>query len=143
MKPAILAFGVALSLAVPAAQAQQEKAAVMYKAESCGCCAGHADHLRANGYKVRVVALSDVAPIKKKHGVPERFLSCHTLEVGGYVVEGHVPAKIIDKLLAEKPKIIGIALPGMPAGAPGMGGDKTEPLKVYELGGGDKVYAVD
>jgi hypothetical protein len=137
----MLAALAALVVAAPAAA--QEKAAVLYKAAGCGCCDGHADHLRANGYKVRVVELADLAPIKKKHGVPEAQAGCHTIEVGGYVVEGHVPAKIIDKLLAEKPAIKGISLPGMPDGSPGMSGTKTEPFKVLELGSGNKVYAVD
>jgi hypothetical protein len=114
----------------------------MYKAAGCGCCDGHAEHLRANGYKVRVVELADLEPIKKKHSVPEAQAGCHTIEVGGYVVEGHVPAKIIDKLLAEKPAIKGISLLGMPEGSPGMSGTKTEPFKVLELGT-QKVFAVD
>ena len=143
MKHALFALALALSFATPAAvQAQQEKAAVMYKAAGCGCCDGHAEHLRANGYKVRVVELADLDPIKRKHSIPERQQGCHTIEVGGYVVEGHVPAKIIDQLLAEKPKIKGISLPGMPEGSPGMGGTKSEPFKVYELGS-QKVFAVD
>ena len=89
-----------------------------------------------------MVELADLEPIKKKHSVPEAQAGCHTIEVGGYVVEGHVPAKIIDKLLAEKPPIKGISLPGMPEGSPGMGGTKTEPFKVLELGT-EKVFAVE
>ncbi|HEY7608571.1 MAG TPA: DUF411 domain-containing protein [Alphaproteobacteria bacterium] len=142
MQRAFLAFALAILVAPAAAPAQQEKTAVMYKAAGCGCCDGHAEHLRANGYKVRVIELADLEPIKKKHSVPEAQAGCHTIEVGGYVVEGHVPAKIINKLLAEKPKIKGISLPGMPEGSPGMSGAKTEPFKVYELGS-QKVFAVD
>ena len=136
-------FAAVLALALTAPALAQEKSAVLYKAAGCGCCDGHAEHLRANGYKVRVVELADLEPIKKKHSVPEAQAGCHTIEVGGYVVEGHVPAKIIDRLLAEKPPIKGISLPGMPEGSPGMGGAKTEPFKVYELGSGNKVYAID
>lgn len=143
MKLAFFVLALALSAAAPvAAQAQSEKTAVMYKAAGCGCCDGHADHLRANGYKVRVVELADLDPVKRKHGVPDRYQGCHTIEVGGYVVEGHVPAKIIDKLLAERPRIKGISLPGMPEGSPGMSGAKTEPFKVYELDS-DKLFAVE
>jgi hypothetical protein len=143
MKRAFLAFGLAVGLAAPAAvQAQQSKVAVIYKAEGCGCCDGHAEHLRANGYQVRVVELADLEPIKRKHGVPERYQGCHTIEVGGYVVEGHVPAKVIDRLLAEKPAIKGISLPGMPEGSPGMSGAKTAPFTIYDLGSG-KVFAVE
>jgi hypothetical protein len=135
-------FAALAVLAFAAPAAAQEKVAVMYKAAGCGCCDGHADHLRANGYKVRVVELADLEPIKKKHSVPAAQAGCHTIEVGGYVAEGHVPAKIIDKLLAEKPKIKGISLPGMPDGSPGMSGVKTEPFKVLELGT-QKVFAVE
>jgi hypothetical protein len=140
MKRIVLAAFAALSLAAPALA--QEKAAVLYKAQGCGCCDGHADHLRANGYNVRVVELADLEPIKRKHSVPAAQAGCHTIEVGGYVVEGHVPAKIIDKLLVEKPPIKGISLPGMPEGSPGMSGAKTEAFKVEVLGSG-KVFAVE
>jgi hypothetical protein len=136
----LLASLFALSLAGPALA--QEKTAVMYKAVGCGCCDGHAEHLRAAGYKVRVVELADLEPVKRKHSVPAAQAGCHTIEVGGYVVEGHVPATIIDKLLAEKPKIKGISLPGMPDGSPGMSGAKTEPFKVEVLGT-RKVFAVE
>jgi hypothetical protein len=138
---AALMLGFALG-APAAAQQGEGKVAVLYKAQGCGCCDGHADHLRANGYKVRVVEVFDLDAVKRKHGVPERFQGCHTIEVGGYVVEGHVPAKIIDKLLAEKPGIKGISLPGMPEGSPGMSGVKSAPFKVYDIGSG-KVFAVD
>lgn len=136
----ICAALLALTVATPVLA--QQKTAVMYKAAGCSCCDGHAEHLRANGYTVRVVELADLEPVKKKHSVPAAQAGCHTIEVGGYVVEGHVPAKIIDKLLAEHPKIKGISLPGMPDGSPGMSGAKTEPFKVLELGT-QKVFAVD
>ena len=137
-----LFFASLLALALAGPTVAQDKTAVLYKAVGCGCCDGHAEHLRANGYKVRVVELADLEPVKKKHGVPEAQAGCHTIEVGGYVVEGHVPAKIIDKLLSEKPPIRGISLPGMPEGSPGMSGIKTGPFKVLVLGS-EKVFAVD
>lgn len=137
-----LIFAALAALAVAAPAFAQEKNAVMYKAAGCGCCDGHAAHLRANGYKVRVVELADLEPVKKKHDVSAAQAGCHTIEVGGYVVEGHVPAKIIDKLLAEKPAIKGISLPGMPEGSPGMSGAKTEPFKVEVLGT-KNVFAVE
>jgi len=137
-----LIFAALAALAFSAPAFAQEKNAVMYKAAGCGCCDGHAEHLRANGYKVRVVELADLEPIKKKHSVPEAQAGCHTIEVGGYVVEGHVPAKIIDKLLTEKPAIKGISLPGMPEGSPGMSGTKTGPFKVEVLGT-KQVFAID
>jgi hypothetical protein len=116
----------------------------MYKRAFCGCCDGHAEHLRKHGYKVSVVELKNLSPIKKKYAVPQEFEGCHTILADGYVVEGHVPAKVIDRLLKEKPAIRGISLPGMPDGSPGMGGAKKEPFVIYELTPGPaKVYATD
>jgi hypothetical protein len=92
----------------------------VYKSPSCGCCAKWVDHLRANGFDVRVENQSDLSTIKKQHGIPERLLSCHTATVDGYAVEGHVPAADVHRLLKERPPIAGIAVPGMPTGSPGM-----------------------
>ncbi len=133
-----------LLLLAPAwAGAEEKPEATFYKQPSCGCCDGHADHLRANGYKVTVVETSNMSLIKKKHGVSQEFEGCHTIVIGGYVVEGHVPAAIIDKLLKERPAIRGISLPGMPDGSPGMSGTKKEPFVVYELSGSGKVFATE
>ena len=77
-------------------------------------------HLRANGYPVKTEDVEDLAPIKRKLGVPRALQSCHTAVVEGYVIEGHVPADLIDRLLAERPKVAGLAVPGMPVGSPGM-----------------------
>lgn len=115
--------------------------ATMYRRPYCSCCDGHAEHLRKNGYKVTVVESDDLAAVKKQSGVPQAFEGCHTILVGGYVVEGHVPATIIDKLLKERPRIRGISLPGMPDGSPGMSGEKSAPFVVYELSG--KVFATE
>jgi len=143
MKRMILVAALAIAFAAPLrAHAQESKVAVMYKTQGCGCCDGHAEHLRSNGYTVRVVEVSNLDAIKRKHGVPKRFAGCHTIEVSGYLVEGHVPANIIDKLLAEKPNIKGISLPGMPDGSPGMSGTKRAPFTVYDIGSG-KVFAVE
>ena len=115
------------------AGAEQQLEATLYKQPSCSCCDGHAEHLRANGFKVTVVETDNLSQIKKKHEVPQEFEGCHTTLIGRYVVEGHVPATIIRKLLKERPAIRGISLPGMPSGSPGMTGPKTEPFVVYEL----------
>jgi hypothetical protein len=124
------------------ANAGEKPEATLYKRPFCGCCDGHAEHLRANGYKVTIVQTKDMSLIKKKHGVPQEFEGCHTIEIGGYVVEGHVPASIIGKLLKERPAIRGISLPGMPQGSPGMSGVKSGPFVVYELSDKPaKVYA--
>ena len=117
----------------PQVGAQERPQATMYRVPFCGCCDGHAEHLRANGYRVAVVETKNMSAIKKKYGVPQEFEGCHTIEIGGYVVEGHVSAAVIDRLLKERPAIRGISLPGMPDGSPGMTGTKTEPFVVYEL----------
>jgi hypothetical protein len=115
------------------AGAGEQPEATIYKRPFCSCCDGHAGHLRANGYKVTVIETENMSLIKKKYGVPQEFEGCHTIVIGGYVVEGHVPASIIDKLLKERPAIRGISLPGMPEGSPGMTGVKNGPFVVYEL----------
>lgn len=145
--------------AASVAQAAERPTATLYKDPSCGCCQGYAEHLRANGYTVVVKPTEDLTAVKKLYGVPERLQGCHSTVIGGYVVEGHVPLGILKRLLAERPKIRGIALPGMPQGSPGMSGIKEAPFKVYEIGGkgakgtqgargtqgakGTKLYAVE
>ena len=137
--PLILAL-----LAVSRVNAEDAPNATMYKQAYCSCCDGHADHLRANGFKVTVVETDQLSKIKTKHRVPPEFEGCHTIEIGGYVVEGHVPATIIRKLLKERPNIRGISLPGMPDGSPGMSGIKREPFVVYEFGPtSGRVFAKD
>ena len=122
----------------------EELEATLYKQPFCSCCDGHAEHLRANGFKVTVVETKNMSPIKQKHNVPQEFEGCHSIEIGGYVVEGHVPAKIIRKLLKERPPIRGISLPGMPDGSPGMSGTKREPFVIYEISENrGKVFATD
>jgi hypothetical protein len=116
----------------------------MYINPQCGCCEGHAQHLREAGFKVSVTPTHDMSLIRKRHGVPQRFEGCHIAFVEGYVVEGHVPASAIRKLLAARPRIKGISLPGMPDGSPGMSGVKSAPFEVLEIGEGPtKVFAVE
>ena len=93
---------------------------VVHKSPSCGCCGLWVDHLRAAGFEVQVRDTDDLNPIKESVGVPVGKGSCHTAQVGGYFVEGHVPAEDIKRLLAQKPDAKGLVLPGMPAGSPGM-----------------------
>lgn len=94
---------------------------LVYRSESCGCCGAWVDLARAAGYDVRVEMRDDMNAVKTKFGVPADMASCHTVLIGGYVLEGHVPFDHVTKLLAEQPKdIIGIAVPGMPRGSPGM-----------------------
>jgi hypothetical protein len=118
--------------------------ATMYKNPQCGCCEQYAKYLRRNGFNVTVKETHNMSLISRQNGVPEKLAGCHTMLVGGYVVEGHVPVGAINKLLAERPNIKGISLPGMPEGSPGMTGQKTEPFTIYEVSDGEaKVFAVE
>lgn len=92
----------------------------VYKSATCGCCTQWIDHLRANGFKVNAQNVPNTAAYRAKLGVPQSLGSCHTGTTGGYALEGHVPAADIKRLLAEKPKAAGLAVPGMPMGSPGM-----------------------
>ncbi len=117
---------------------------VVYKSPTCGCCAKWVDHVKANGFAPEVHDVDDVNVIKTKHGVPAELASCHTALAEGYVFEGHVPADLLTRVLKEKPKIIGIAAPGMPIGAPGMEmGGRKDPLKIiaFTRDGKTSVYA--
>ena len=133
-----------LMMTAPAVAAEGKIPATMYKSPYCDCCEGHAAYLNKNGYDVTVTPTDDLPAMRKQHGVPESLEGCHMILVGGYVVEGHVSAGAIDRLLRQKPKIVGISLPGMPTGVPGMGGKKEGPLAVYEIGPGKpKIYATE
>lgn len=119
----------------------------LFKNPNCFCCDLYAKHLEQNGFSVEKIDTTDMDSIKQKYGIPERFEGCHTALVGGYVVDGLVPARFVQQLLREKPPIKGIALPGMPVGAPGMEGPKSRPLDIYVLarspiapGAAPKVY---
>lgn len=116
----------------------------LYKTPGCGCCEGYADHLRENGYAVTVKATHDLAGMSRAAGIADDFQGCHLSMIDDYVVSGHVPANIVDRLLVERPDIPGITLPGMPNGSPGMGGAKVEPFTIYEIGdGAPRVYAAE
>lgn len=105
-------------------------ALTVYKSASCGCCAKWVEHVEKHGFTVKAVNVDDIMAVKAKAGIPDKLASCHTTMVGGYVIEGHVPAADIKKLLAQKPKAKGIAVPGMPTGAPGMEhGDHRQPFQ--------------
>ncbi len=115
----------------------------VYKNPSCVCCTKWVEHLRANGFDVRAVDASDLAQVKGRHGVPSELAACHTAIVDGYVVEGHVPADVIQRLLKERPAVAGIAVPGMPVGSPGMEGPYREPYDVltFDRDGATRIYA--
>lgn len=115
----------------------------VYKSPTCGCCKQWVTHLRDHGFTVKATDVSDVDPYKRKHGLPRRLGSCHTALVDGYVIEGHVPADDIKRLLTERPNVKGLAVPGMPMGSPGMEGPRKDPYAVlsFDAQGNSRVYA--
>lgn len=124
---------------------QQSVAAgiVVYKSPTCGCCGKWVKHMEDAGFSVDVENRGDLTPIKAELGVPGRMQSCHTAKVGDYIVEGHVPADLVKRMLDEKPDIKGLAVPGMPMGSPGMEGPRKDPYNVIAIGndGSARVYA--
>jgi len=127
---------------VPAFAATIE--AVMYKNPQCSCCEAYATYLEQNGFKVDIKPVNNLSQISSDAGVPADLEGCHTIMVDGYVIDGLVPVEIVKKVLAERPAIAGITLPGMPTGAPGMGGNKAGPFTVYAFtkdGKAPTVYA--
>ena len=114
----------------------------LYKNPQCGCCEGYADYLRHNGFKVNAVSTNDLTVMGQKYGIPDDLQPCHISLIGGYIVGGHIPIDVVNRLLSEKPQVTGITLPGMPEGTPGMPDKKPGPLQIYEIGKGPpKVYA--
>ena len=112
-----------VTLAAGFSSAQSKPRAIpmsVYKTASCGCCAKWVDYMRTQGFEVKVQDVENIGALKTKLGVKPEFSSCHTAQVGDYIVEGHVPAEVVHRLLKERPKIAGISVPNMPAGSPGM-----------------------
>ncbi len=116
---------------------------VVYKSPTCGCCKDWVSHMKENGYTVEVHNQRNMSSIKTELGVPRNMQSCHTAKIGGYVIEGHVPADVVARLLKEKPPIKGLAVPGMPMGSPGMEGPRKDPYNVVTIqeNGKTTVYA--
>ena len=122
------------------------RAVLVYKSPTCGCCTLWTEHLRANGFQVEAQNVSDarLLALEQEAGIGDDLASCHTAKVGGYVVEGHVPAADIQRLLKERPPVTGIAVPGMPMGSPGMEqGGRTDSYNViaFSKGGRRSVFA--
>ena len=131
-----------LGLIVPA-RAQSLPEVTVSKDPNCGCCTAWADHLRAAGFPVKVAEDADMRAVKSRLGVPNDLASCHTAEVAGYVLEGHVPASAVVRLLREKPQAKGLAVPGMPIGSPGMEGGEPETYQVMLFGSqSPRVFAI-
>jgi len=126
------------------ASAEEKPAVQLYKNPQCSCCEEYAAYMRQHGFSVTTTPTHNLALIRRQRGVPEQLAGCHTMIIGDYVVEGHVPIGALNKLLRERPKIRGISLPGMPEGSPGMTGEKTEQFTIYEISDGEeKVFAVE
>lgn len=107
--------------------------ATIYKSPTCSCCGQYAAYLRQRSYDVNVQLEDDMAAVKEAHDIPYEVESCHTMEIGPYVIEGHVPEEAIQKLLIERPDIKGIGMAGMPSGSPGMSGPKNGDFIIYEI----------
>ncbi|MBI2548198.1 DUF411 domain-containing protein [Candidatus Woesearchaeota archaeon] len=107
--------------------------ATIFKAPGCGCCSLYAQYLEQKGFAVTVKDSDDVLKVKKNYGIPMDMQSCHTVTVGNYFVEGHVPLEAIQKMMTEQPDIAGIAMPGMPSGSPGMPGSKQGDFVIYAV----------
>lgn len=123
---------IAAVAAVSHARAGAKPRMVVHKDPSCGCCEAWVDHVRGAGYPAESVETDAINAVKAKLGVPVGLRSCHTAEIDVYVLEGHVPASAIDRLLAERPRIRGLAVPGMPIGSPGMEVEGREP-ETYDI----------
>jgi len=135
----------AIALSFHAATAFAGTAVTVHKSPTCSCCEKYVDYLRQNGFVVNAINQNDMDSIKKRYGVTQ-VSSCHTALTNGYVVEGHVPVAAINKMLEEKPEIIGISVPGMPMNSPGMGEMEKGTLTVYSIPKGKatlKVFSVE
>jgi len=139
------AFGVGAAIVVAPrlARALAPTPMTVYKSPTCGCCKEWIKYVETNGFSCKVIERDDLAPIKRQLGVPRNMESCHTAIVGRYLVEGHVPADLIKEVLAKQPAILGLAVPGMVVGSPGMETGPAQPYKVmaFTKDGTSRVYA--
>lgn len=117
---------------------------MMYKNASCDCCGAWATHMKNQGFTVKEMPRDDMSAVKEKYGVPDKLASCHTAIVDGYVIEGHVPASEVKRLLKERPKVVGLTAPGMPMQSPGMQAEGKTPknydVLAFDKQGHTKVY---
>jgi len=128
---------------LPLGALAQPMRVTLYKDPNCPCCEGHADYLNKNGFSVEIIPTTDLLAKFREAQVTSELNGCHLIMVDGYAVVGHVPVEAIRKLLTERPKIIGISIPGMPVGLPGMEGPRSGPIAVYEIvtgAGRSRVY---
>lgn len=133
----LMAVGMMIAIALFAPSNAQALAATeltVYRSPSCNCCGHWVDHMQTAGFAVEDVVTDDMDAIKDQYGVPEALASCHTALVEGYVIEGHVPASDVQRLLSDRPAVLGIAAPGMPVGSPGMEtSDRVDPYTVVSF----------
>jgi hypothetical protein len=106
----------------------------LFKAQACECCEGHAEYLKKNGFDLKIEPVKDLVDRSRREGVPPGFQGCHLIKLNGYVFEGHITSEIIKRFLSEQAKdVVGLSIPGMPSGVPGMEGPKDGPIKVYAI----------
>src|SRR5260370_13659385 len=129
----IVMASILLGLVAAAAFAQEKTKVTLYRNPNCSCCLNYAEYLRGAGFEVTVDSKQDLAVVRKQLHVSEKFEGCHVSVIGKYAVEGHVSADVIKKLLAEHPAIVGVSVPGMPPGTPGLTGRNTGPLPAYDI----------
>jgi hypothetical protein len=129
-----LIAGVASMLQVGTLSAAAPPVVTVHRDPNCGCCLGWVQHLQKAGFPTKVLETKDLDAVKARLGVPDDLAACHTAEVSGYVIEGHVPAAALQRFLADKPNATGLAVPGMPISSPGMEGGKPEPYDVILFG---------
>ena len=136
------ALGGMLALLLAAGVQAAAPEMTVFKTKTCGCCGKWVEHVRANGFKVTVKEVPSTAAYRRQYGVPDRLQSCHTAIVNGYTIEGHVPAAEINRLLRERSKSRGLAVPGMPMGSPGMEGARRDAYSVmrFEHDGAESIY---
>jgi hypothetical protein len=127
-------LGSAACLLPSAALAAAEPLVTVHRDPNCGCCSGWVQHLQKAGFPTKVLDTTNLDAVKTRLDVPDDLAACHTAEVSGYVIEGHVPAIALKRLLAEKPDATGLAVPGMPVGSPGMEGGAPERYDVVLFG---------
>ncbi|MDP3332253.1 MAG: DUF411 domain-containing protein [Methylococcaceae bacterium] len=143
LKPHLRSLLLVFLVSTGSAWAQAATQVEVFKSPSCGCCGKWIEHLQQNDFQVSVHEVNDVPAARKKLGMPDRLGSCHTARVGDYVIEGHVPAADIKRLLKEKPKALGLAVPAMPPGSPGMETAKPAPYEslLVQTDGSTRVFA--
>lgn len=140
---ALAVAAITVARLTPAQAEIQGPVVTVYKSPTCGCCSKWVEHMKANGFEVRAVDLDDLTEVKQASGVPIPLRTCHTAIVGDYVIEGHVPADLVKKMLADKPNAAGLAVPGMPMGSPGMEGTPRQSYDVllFQKDGKTTVFA--